>query len=316
MEKPVPSALVVLIILLGFIAYSISCLYPAFDALFVALILGIFFGTLFEKNKNKEVIEKLLGITLPIGIMLYGTNIKFSFPWDFPSHILAITFLFVVLISTMVLVISRKLGVSEKFSVLLACGSAICGASAIAILSPIIKPKKEEFSAAIIIITIVGLTGAILYPFLGYILDIPPKSYAILSGATLHQTGLVKIASIPFGSVIVREALAVKGIRIAMIAVVALLASLIYSENKFYVPWYVIGFLGMALLSTFVLSNGIVKLIQPLSTIAFSITLASIGFSVNMKDVQNMKLRPLMAAYGGWIFSLALFLVLIKGGLG
>ncbi|RLG58987.1 MAG: YeiH family putative sulfate export transporter, partial [Candidatus Hydrothermarchaeota archaeon] len=74
--------------------------------------------------------------------------------------------------------------------------------------------------------------------------------------------------------------------------------------------------LGMALLSTFVLSNGIVKLIQPLSTIAFSITLASIGFSVNMKDVQNMKLRPLIAAYGGWIFSLALFLVLIKGGLG
>jgi len=50
MEKPVPSALVVLIILLGFIAYSISCLYPAFDALFVALILGIFFGTLFEKK--------------------------------------------------------------------------------------------------------------------------------------------------------------------------------------------------------------------------------------------------------------------------
>ncbi len=315
MEKPSTSALIVLITLLGFIAYSISCLYPAFDALFVALILGIFFGTLFEKNKNKEVIEKLLGITLPTGIMLYGVNIKFSYPWDIPSHILAITFLFVVLISTIVLVISRKLGVSEKFSVLLACGSAICGASAIAILSSIIKPKKEEFSAAIIIITIVGLTGAILYPFLSYILGISPKGYAILSGATLHQTGLVKIASIPFGKPVVREALAVKGIRIAMIAVVALLGSLIYSENKFYVPWYVIGFLIMALLSTFVLSNDVVKLIQPLSTIAFSITLASIGFSVNMKDVQNMKLRPLIAAYSGWIFSLALFLVLLKEGL-
>ena len=60
MEKPVTSALVVLMIILGFIAYSISCLYPAFDALFVALILGIFFGTLFEKIRIKRLLENYL----------------------------------------------------------------------------------------------------------------------------------------------------------------------------------------------------------------------------------------------------------------
>jgi uncharacterized integral membrane protein (TIGR00698 family) len=288
-------------------------LYPALDALFLALLFGIIFGTLFGEKESKRIAEKSLSITLPVGIMLYGANIKFVCPWHFPSHVIAITFLSMVLMSGTVLILSRKLGVGEKFSMLLACGSAICGASAIAVLSPIIKPKKEEFSAAIIIITIVGLTGAVLYPFLSYVLNIPPESYAILSGATLHQTGLVKIASLPFGEKIVQEALAVKGIRIAMIAVITLIVSFMYSEKKFYVPWYVVGFLVVALLSSFILDQGVIRLIQPLSTIAFSITLASIGFSVNIKDIQNMRLRPLIATYCGWILSLALFLIILKG---
>ena len=150
-------------------------------------------------------------------------------------------------------------------------------------ISIYVNPKKDEFSAAIIIITVVGLTGAMLYPMIGYLLSLPPDTYALLSGATLHQTGLVKIASKPFGSKVVMEALAIKGVRIAMIALVALIVSIIYSEYKFYVPWYIGSFLIVALFSSLYLPNIVVSVLRPISTIAFSITLASIGFNGECK---------------------------------
>ncbi len=308
-----PTAGCILIVASGVVAYIISSIYPALNPLFIALIFGIAFGTILESREIKVLAEKSLIVTLPIGIILYGVNIHFPLPWNFPPRIVLLTFLSAIMLGTAVYLFARILGVREKLTLLLTCGTAICGVSAIAILSPIIKPKKEEFSAAIIIITVVGLTGALLYPFLGYILGMSTKIYALLTGATLHQTGLVVIASKPFGAEVLKEGLAVKGIRIAMIALVTLLISFLYAEHRFYIPWYVVIFLLVAFLTSFVLPPEVVELLRPLSTIAFSITLASIGFSVNIRDIQNIRLTPLIAAYLGWFFAVGIFLFLIMG---
>jgi uncharacterized integral membrane protein (TIGR00698 family) len=301
----------ILIVASGVAAYAISSIYPALNALFIALIFGIAFGSILESKEMKALAERSLVVTLPVGIILYGANIKFPLPWDFPTQVIILTFLSATLMGTAVYLFAKILRVREKLALLLACGTAICGVSAIAILSPIIKPKKEEFSAAIIIITVVGLTGALLYPFLGYILGMSSKIYAFMSGATLHQTGLVVIASKPFGSGVLQDGLAVKGIRIAMIALVALLVSFVYAEHRFYIPWYVVIFLLVAFLTSFVLPHYIVNMLKPFSTIAFSITLASIGFSVNIRDIQNIRLSPLIAAYLGWFCAIGIFIFIM-----
>ncbi|NOZ58234.1 MAG: YeiH family putative sulfate export transporter [Euryarchaeota archaeon] len=305
-----------LIVASGVVAYIISSIYPALNPLFIALIFGIAFGSILESREIKELAERSLVVTLPVGIILYGVNINFPLPWNFPAGVIALTFLSALMLGTAVYLFGRALRVREKLTLLLSCGTAICGVSAIAILSPIIKPRKEEFSAAIIIITVVGLTGALLYPFLGYVTGMGSKTYALFSGATLHQTGLVVIASKPFGAEVLMEGLAVKGIRIAMIALVTLLISFIYAEHRFYIPWYVVIFLLVAFLTSFVLPPGMVELLRPLSTIAFSITLASIGFSVNIRDIQNIRLTPLIAAYLGWFSAVGVVLLLVTGWAG
>ncbi|AGK60384.1 putative membrane protein [Archaeoglobus sulfaticallidus PM70-1] len=295
----------------GIVSYFVSSFYPALDALFLALIFGITIGSFLNSSKIRYLAEESLAVTLPLGIVLYGAKIKIPYPSDFPTQVIVLTIFSTLLMGTAVFLFAKTFRVSEKLSLLLACGTAICGVSAITIVSSIVKPRKEEFSAAIIVITVVGLTGAILYPFLGYHLGLSPECYAILSGATLHQTSLVEIASLPFGNYVMQEGLAVKGIRIALISVATLLISFIYAENRFYVPWYVVAFLIVAFLSSFVLTPEIVRVIEPLSTIAFSITLASIGLSVNIRDIQRVHLSPLIAAYGGWFASLAIFLVVM-----
>ena len=299
----------------GVLACVISYVYPCLDALFLALIFGIAIGSFLSNRGIKNIAERSLAVTLPLGIVLYGAKIKIPLPSDFPAWVVFLTLLSALLMGAMVFIFARIFRVSEKLSVLLACGTAMCGVSAITIVSSIVKPKKEEFSAAIIVITVVGLTGAILYPFLGCCLGISPERYAILSGATLHQTGLVEIASIPFGSEIMQKGLAVKGIRIALISIATLLISFVYSENRFYIPWYIVAFLVVAFLSSFIFTQRVVEFIKPLSTLAFSITLASIGLSVNIRDVQRVRLSPLIAAYSGWTVSLIVFILILGWGL-
>ncbi len=134
----------------------------------------------------------------------------------------------------------------------------------------------------------------------------------MLSGATLPQTGIVKISSQLFG--VEKEALAIKGIRIAMIALVALVLSIAYSESRFYVPWYIVGFLGVALFSSTYLPEQVVETLKPIATVMFSATLAAIGYTVDLRKVQRVGVRPLAVCYAGWCAGMGLMLLIIGSG--
>ena len=297
------------IVVSGILAYAISVLYPQFDALFLALIFGVFASSFFDEQ-SKEVAEKVLSITLPIGIAMYGANIRLSS--EVPYHFVIIATFSALLLGSFVYIFSRKVfNINKRLALLLSCGTAICGASAIAILASLVKPKKEEFSTAIIVITIVGLTGALILPYLYHVFSLSLKQYALLCGATLHQTGLVEIATKPFGAEVVRDALEIKGVRIALIAIVAFFASISYSEHRYYVPWYIAAFLIISYFSSFIIPPSIVNVLRPISTIAFSITLASVGFSANLRDIQRMRFDPLVAAYAGWMCAFLIIFSLV-----
>lgn len=57
---------------------------------------------------------------------------------------------------------------SMRLGTLIASGTGICGVTAIMATSPVIKAKENEISYAVANITIFGLTGMMLYPFLGH----------------------------------------------------------------------------------------------------------------------------------------------------
>jgi uncharacterized integral membrane protein (TIGR00698 family) len=304
--------MLLLLLLCGAAAYIINLADPALEPLFLALVFGIVAGNLQRDEEKKRVVERYVPFLLPIGITLYGVNINIPYLGEFHPEIVAATLISASLIFLTVFWLSSRLKLSRQMSILLACGSGICGVSAIAIISPLIKPRKEEFSAAIMIITAVGLTGAILYPSIAHYASISPDEFAVLAGATLHQTGIVKISSQLFG--VEEEALAIKGIRIAMIAFVVLILSIIYSESRFYVPWYIVSFLGVALFSSTYLPGEVVQALRPLATVMFATTLAAIGYTVNVGRVQRVGVKPLFASYAGWGVGVAFVLLLLGSG--
>ncbi|MET1124242.1 MAG: putative sulfate exporter family transporter [Archaeoglobaceae archaeon] len=292
------------VLTIGVVSFVISRANPAFSPLFNALILGIVLGY-FVEQETKEVAKRLIGVMLPISVALYGFNMSME-PPKITGKILAAELLVVFTIFCSVYSASRFLRLGQKMSVLLSCGAGICGVSAIAIVAPIIKPRREEFSAAIIVITVVGLTAALIYTSM-FKLGIVEK-LAFLAGSTLPHTGLVKIATSPFGAEVESTAMAIKAVRIAMIAVVALILSLFYTEKKFYVPWFVMAFVATALIGSYL--GEVASPLKNLSTILFASTLALIGTTVEVDEIYRVGARPLVAAYVGWLVSFAVFIAI------
>ncbi len=295
---------------MALVAYIIYSFYPPFDALFVALILGILFRTFFMSERLKPGIDTSIKIFIPLGIITYSSNLSFNTLISmFSIKVLLILFI----ISTYMVVtlyLSLRYGVHRKLAILLASGSAVCGASAIAIMSPLIKAKNRDTSIAILSITAVGLTGAMIYPLFREILHISVSSYAFLAGTTLPESGIIKIASTYVG-INPQSALAFRSVRIAMIPIIAIFAQKLTDEKQHIkVPWFITIFIILGILfSFFAPFEHIRDILRPVSIFLFSIALASIGLSTDLTEILEARLRVLNITYFSWLS--ALFVVVI-----
>lgn len=175
-------------------AFYISQLHPAFDALVISIITGILIGSFLTKNENMdEGIALALKFFLPLGISLYGSQLMLKgHPFVWLQAIIPLVLLF-----SFTLFLSKIMKIPGNIGILLATGISICGASAVAIVSPLIRAKKDETSIAIISVMMVGLIGMVFYPVLRNLLNFSPEGYALWVGATLPMIGQVQVAAGP-----------------------------------------------------------------------------------------------------------------------
>ncbi len=90
------------------------------------------------------------------------------------------------------LYLTRKMNQSTRLGTLIACGTGICGVTAIMATAPVIEAKENEISYAVANITIFGLTGMVLYPFLGHFLFSGDSVQAgLFLGTAIHDTAQV-----------------------------------------------------------------------------------------------------------------------------
>jgi uncharacterized integral membrane protein (TIGR00698 family) len=93
--------------------------------------------------------------------------------------------------------LSRLLGVNSRLAVLLAVGTSICGASAIAATAPGLKAPQREVAYAMACVAVIGLMATLAYgPLLVAGLDPDPSRLGLLLGAVIHDTAQVSAAAL------------------------------------------------------------------------------------------------------------------------
>lgn len=200
-------------------------------------------------------------------------------------------------------------------SLLLAVGTCICGASAIAATGPAIRAKSEEMGLSLAVITLFGLVAMFTYPFLflgplnGW-LGNNSLAYGMWAGMGIHETAQVIAAGSQVdgaGSI----ALSAKFIRIFMIGPMVFVSLFVFrrfssssaaDRVKLSVPWFAVAFVVFTLVHLGLESlpirdwwytfNG--EYLKPGVTFLLAWSFAAVGLKVRASAIRAIGLKSFL----------------------
>ena len=199
-------------------------------AMLLALLFGISLNFLADQPDCGPGIAFGARTLLRLGVALLGFRISADMLGDLGWPIVAMVVVMVPATIAFGLAASRLFGFRYRFAFLSAGAVAICGASAALAIAAILP--KDERSDDRLVFTVVGVTilstvAMILYPVISQALGFDDLTAGIYLGATIHDVAQVVGAGFSISPEAGETATLVKLLRVAMLAPVVILASLV-----------------------------------------------------------------------------------------
>ena len=204
--------------------------------------------------------------------------------------------------------LAKKIKADFSLSLLLGIGTGVCGAAAIAAVSPILKAKEEDTAIGAGIIALVGTLFSIGYILFKPLLHLTNNHYGIWTGISLHEIAHVALAAAPAGQDALAIALLAKLERVFLLVPLSFIlmywmnrTGRIQSDIKVEFPWFLIGFLMMSLIGSYVVGKlihiplTIVNETSNLTTILLTMGMVGLGLNVNLQELRSKALRPFVA---------------------
>jgi len=204
----------------------------------VAIVLGIVVRQLIGlpprlKPGVQFTITKLLrlGIIL-VGIKLSVLDVLKLGAWGVPVVVVAIATGLVFITW-----FNRVLGLPARLGTLIAAGTGICGVTAIVSTAPAIGADDREVAYAVANITLFGLLGMFLYPYLAPHLLQTSEQIGLFLGTAVHETSQVVGAALTYqevfnDEVVLKAATVTKLTRNLFLAVVVPVLSFVHLRHQ------------------------------------------------------------------------------------
>lgn len=205
--------------------------------------------------------------------------------------------------------IAKLFKADKSLSLLLGIGTGVCGAAAIAAVSPILKAKEEDTAIGAGIIALMGTVFAIVYTILRPFLSLSAINYGIWSGVSLHEIAHVALAAAPAGPNALAIALLAKLGRVFLLVPLSFILILWMRRKgktdannaKIEFPWFLVGFILMSLVGSYIIGKYVILPASVMNDVAnvttFVLTMAMVGLGLNVsfRDLRSKALRPLVA---------------------
>ena len=273
----------------------------ATPAMLLALLLGIALGFLGQEGKTVAGIAFSARSLLRLGIAFLGVRISMGLIINLGPELIGLVISAVVATILFGLAIARVFGHKWRFALLTAGSVAICGASAAMAISAILP--KDERSEERLIFTVLGVTvlstiAMIAYPILANVLGFTDLQSGVFLGGTIHDVAQVVGAGFSISEQTGDTATLVKLIRVAMLAPIVLIASLMirsFAEppedgaRPPLLPMFVVAFLVLATLNSFgLVPAALAELMSNASRWLLLVAIAAVGMKTNLKQVLSV----------------------------
>lgn len=306
-NKLLPGLLMVLVI--AVVAKSLSSGLSYVDASVIAILIGILIKNFFGLPERYEAgVQFTLKKVLKAAIILLGFGLSFHQIFQVGAYSILIVVITVFLGITLTYYIGKMFGLHNNVSSLIGFGTAICGATAIITLGPLIRAKDEEVAYAINTIFGFNILAILVYPLIGLLMGMQDQQFGIWVATAVHDTSAVVAAGFAYSDPAGVIAVIVKLGRTMMIVPIALLILLIQwwnarkkgieAENTSSVwkvfPYFIFIFVLAAFLNTIIgFPDVIVSNTGTLSKFLIIMVMASVGLGTDIKKLSSMGLKPL-----------------------
>lgn len=311
-QKPSRVPGLLLTVALAGIALVLGQALPLLGGAVIGIVLGMLVGNLFPPAPrlapgigfaSKRVLQGsiiLLGFGLNLGQMLQ-TGLQS----------LAVTLVTLGVAFTSAWLLGRWLKVRGKLTLLIGVGTAICGGSAIAAVTPIVKPDEHETAYAVSTIFLFNVAALLLFPPIGHWLGLSDAGFGLWAGTAINDTSSVVAAGYHYSAAAGDYATIVKLTRATLIVPVCLVLAAWQAwrlraggrlRMAQLVPWFILGFIAAsALRSADLVPATLLPLLQAAAQFMIVTALTAIGLSANLRRMAGAGPRPVLLGLGTWV---------------
>lgn len=292
----------------------LSTLLPMVDAP-LALIMGIAFS-LFFGNPFPESSAKISKYLLQLSIIGLGFGLNAVEAFKVSKDGFFITFATISLVFGMGFLFNKFFKIDKTTALLISTGTAICGGSAIASVSPIVKAKSGQISIAIGVVFILNAIALLVFPLIGHWFGLSQYQFGLWSAIAVHDTSSVVGAAQAYGTEALKIATTVKLSRALWIIPITLIISFFSNKStnasKVKIPLFIVAFiLAIIIASIFPQGKPVYEIVSNFAKQLLVTTLFLIGSAISLMQIKTVGAKSILFATALWILVSVFSLIII-----
>lgn len=191
----------------------------------------------------------------------------------------------------------------QETNALLSSGTAICGGTAIATLSPIINARPEQTGTALCIVFLLNALALLTFPTIGHWLDLSQEQFGVWAALAIHDTSSVVATAQLYGEQALAVATTVKIGRTLWLIPLIILTSLYVGtqQTKIRIPNFVFVFIAASVLGSWLdLSSIVVTGISQLTSALLVGALFFLGTDITRETLKKLHLSAVLHGLVLW----------------
>lgn len=318
-----------LALVIGVVATLVGRLVPVVGGPVPAVVLGALVGAVLRRRHEagdlgpvQPGVKFASSRVLQAAVVLLGAQLSIGEVVRIGGETLPVMLTTLVVCLAAAWGLGRLLRVSSALRTLIGVGTGICGASAIAAVTPVIGAASAEVAYAVSTIFLCNIAAVFVFPVVGHALGLSQHAFGVFAGTAVNDTSSVVATATIYGRQATDTAVVVKLVRTLMIIpIVVGLAGLEARRTARtdlapasgpgraggvrvlrLVPWFLVGFLVVVLLRTVgVLPAAAAPGFSAVATFLITVALGAIGVSTDFGALRRAGFRPMLLGIALWV---------------
>jgi len=296
------------------VCLALTAAVPVLPGLLVALVLG---AAARSTGLLPAVLEPGLAWTgrdvLRAGVVLLGLQLSAGDLRDLGAAEVAVLLATVAATFSATLWLGPRLRVSRVLTLLVATGFSICGAAAVAGMSPVADADEDEVATAVALVTLYGSLALVALPLLAATLGLSDRTAGLWAGMSVHEVAQVVAAAGTVSAAALAVAVVAKLARVLLLAPLVAGVGIVRrrtagpatrasgepargpARRAPLVPLFVVGFVVAVLVrSAGLVPDAALPVVKPVTTLALGAAMTALGTQIHVGRLVRTGGRPLL----------------------